>query len=120
MCFVQRLFEGVYASCAFSVSMDPNGQSRRIFVPRVGADLALCFVGCDAIIAVFVPNFVLCVVNLSKAPPLISILPKQFSASVCHRCCANAPIENHIIDVDGAHHFGTFFRRFKKPTIRSF
>jgi hypothetical protein len=109
VCFVQQLFEGVDSSCAFYVSIYPNGYNRTIFVPGVGVDLPLCFLGYDAIVAVFVPNYFVCVVNLSKSPPLISVLPKGFAASVCGRCCANSPIENHIIDLDGADVFEVAF-----------
>jgi hypothetical protein len=109
VCFVQQLFEGVDSSCAFSVAIYPIGYSRTVFVPGVGADLPICFLGYDAIVAVFVPNYFLCVVNVSKNPPSISVLPRQFSASVCGRCCANAPIENHVIDLDSADVFNVAF-----------
>lgn len=109
VCFVQQLFEGVESSCAFSVSIYPNGYNRIIFVPGVGGDLPLCFIGYDSIVAVFVPNYFLCIVNLSKNPPLISILPKGFAASMCGRCCSNSPIENHIIDLDSAEVFEVRF-----------
>jgi hypothetical protein len=109
VCFIQQLFEGVDSACAFSVSIYPRGFNRTIFVPGVGADLPLCFFGDNAIVAVFIPNFFLCVIHLAKFPPLISVLPKRFSASVCGRCCANMPIENHIIDLDSADVFSVAF-----------
>jgi hypothetical protein len=109
VCFIQQLFEGIDSSCAFSVSIYPNGFSRTIFVPGVGADLPLCFLAYDAIVAVFVPNFFLCVIQIARVPPLISVLPKRFSASVCGRCCTNMPIENHIIDLDSADVFNVAF-----------
>jgi hypothetical protein len=116
VCFVQQLFEGVDSSCAFSVSISPNGFSRTIFVPGVGADLPLCFLAYDAIVSVFVPNFFLCVISLAKFPPLISVLPKRFSASMCGRCCTNMPIENHIIDLDSADVFSVAFD-FSAPAL---
>jgi hypothetical protein len=58
------------------------------------------FLGVGLIVCVFVPNYFMCVIDISRFPPAISILPKRFAASVCGRCCANIPVENHVIDLD--------------------
>jgi hypothetical protein len=102
ICVIQQLFEGVDASCAFAIDIYPDLFSRTVFVPGVSSDLPLCFIGAGSIVCVFVPNYFLCVVCFGRDAPLISMLPKQFSASVCGRCCANSPVQNHIVDLDSA------------------
>jgi hypothetical protein len=109
ICIVQQLFEGVDASCAFSIDIYPDGFNKTVFVPGVGSDLPLCFLGEGEIVCVFVPNYFMCVIRLGGHAPLISTLPKQFSASVCGRCCSNSPVANHIVDLDSADIFHVTF-----------
>jgi hypothetical protein len=91
------------------VSTYPGNFDRTLFVPGIGADLPLCYASYASIVLVFVPNYFLCVIDIAQNPPHISFLPKQFAASVCGRCCATAPIPNHIIDLDTADTYSVSF-----------
>jgi hypothetical protein len=86
--------------CGFSISTYPEQFNRIIFVPGVRPDIPLCFLIFRSFVVVFVPNSFLCIIDIVSSPPNVSLLPKAFASLSCGICCTDAPLQNHIIDID--------------------
>ena len=121
LCVIQQLFGGEESPLMFAVMAYPKMFNRIICVPGVQCDLPISFLEYDSIVAVFVPNEFMFLVDVGQVPPNISQLSKEFVMMPCGKLCESLPITNYVIDLDSSmvHKVSFTFKQFNllKPIM---